>query len=744
MTAREFIRLLRRHWLLLLLIPVTTAGSIYVFSRFQPKNYTSDTVIYTAIGSGYKIEGGNNGSGDGWSAAATAFDNILTLINSRDTRQEVCLRLVAWRLMEDAARPARPAPTTTVSSLLGGWGANNAADKASAYERLLPAPLRARLTGPTLAVTTTRVLAYYRATPTNPLYRLINSKDPQFSEEALWRINASRVKDSDLVRIEYSASDPVVCQKTLALLTDVFIRKHRELFTGQNESVIGYFDQAAQKGFQRLQAAEQRLLAFHQKHNIVDYDEQIVASTGDRQLTLDKYNALQMQYAGATSSLKSVESTLGKRGVSNLKSQEIIRLRDRLSDLNRQITEVELLNQAQSSPSTAGRLASLKQEAAQLSGKIGETVNSYYSSSNATQGVAVKDLATDYTKNTLLVADLRSQLNLMRRQQEASASQYNRLVPLGAEIRKLRREVEVAEKEYLSQMEGVKQSKLSQQNGVLASQLRVVDPPYLPLDPNGSKTLLLMVGGFLGSFLLIGAGLVTTGMLDNSLQQPAVATKVTTFPVAGILAKTVGLNEQQQLDAKRAEDHLGRQLLLKLQQRSPDKPYVIGVLSSQSGEGKTAVCDSLTASLRAMHIKTLTLFPGYHYFLQLNYDDTRFYSPLLGLTPGSTIADFTGKAVTLDTVVIIEFPALLESAYPASLLQELDLILVAVRADRAWHQADKTIFENIKRITRSPIELVLNGVLPEYVTDFIGKQARPMGAYRGPALPAHPQQALLN
>ncbi|OON67591.1 GumC family protein [Hymenobacter sp. CRA2] len=742
MNARDFFRLLRRHWLLLLLVPVTTAGSIYFFTRSKPRSYTSDTVIYTGIASGYKIQGGNNDNTGGWNAAATAFDNLLTLINARDTRQEVCLRLLAWQLMADArAQPARP--VAPVKGLLASFGAQRA-EAETPYQQLLPATLKARLTGPTLDETTRRVLAYYRTTPDNALYQLINSKDPMFSEEALWRIAASRVKDSDLLRVEYNAPDAALCQKTLEILTEVFIRKHQALFTGQNESVIGYFSESARKAHERLQAAEQKLLAFHQKHNIVDYDKQIVASTEERQLAQDKYSQLQTQYAGVAASLKSVEGTLSKRGATNLKSQEIIRLRDRLADVNQQISETELLNQAQPGASGAARLAALKREADQLTDRIGETVNSYYAGTRSAQGVAAKDLLTDYAKNEQLAADLRGQVGLMRQQRDAAAAQYNELVPLGAEVRKIRREVEVAEKEYLSQMEGLKQSKLSEQNGVLASQLRVVDPPYLPLQANSTKTLLLMVAGFLGTFLLLGATLVTRGMLDRTLQQPAVAAKITRLPVAGVLARPTDLNAQQRLDARRAEEHLGRQLLLKFQQHHrPDQPYVIGVLSSQNGEGKTALCASLAGSLSEMNIKTMSLFPNDH-SVQFGADqNTRFYLPVLGVTPGATVADFAGKAARTDTVIIIEFPALLEATYPAGLLPELDLVLVAVRADRAWHQADRALFENIKRVTEAPIELVLNGVLPEHVTDFIGKQARPAGPAQRHTLPEHPQQALL-
>ena len=742
MTAKEFLRLMRRHWLLLVLVPVTTAVSIYFFSQFQDKKYKSDTVIYTGIASGYKIEGGNNGGGGGWSAASTGFDNLLTLINSRDIRDEVSLRLLAWHLMTDPTgfmpQPAQAAGSSFLTSFT-----NRLMGSTNTQNQLLPAVVRARLMGATLEETTAKVLAAYREGPQNAVYQLVNSKVPFYSADALTLITAARVKDSDLLQIEYTTTDPIICQKTLEILTEVSIRKHKNLFTGQNETVIGYFDQATQKAYQRLQEAEQRLLAFHQKHNIVDYDKQIIASTDERQQAADKYNLLEMQYAGAFSTLKSVESTLGKRGVSNLKSQEIIRLRNQLSGLNSQISELELVGNTV--PGAPARLANLKLQAEQLSNKMGDAVNSEYADTHSVRGVNVKDLLGDYTKNTLLVEDLKSQLNLMRQQKQVSAGQYNALVPLGAEIRKIRREVEVAEKEYLSQMEGLKQSKLSQQNSLLASQLRVVDPPYLPLTSNASKLMLLLVGGFLGSFLLTGAGVVTTAMLDSSLQNPAHASAVTSFPVAGIIPKPIGPNNRQHDHTKRAEDHLARHLLLKFQRKaSVERPYVIGVLSTQSAEGKTEVCCSLAASLNEMGIKTLSLFPNDHVLQVIPNDDTRFYSPLQGLTQGVTMVDIIGQQVHSDSVVIIEFPALLETTYPASLLQDLDLILIAVRAERSWTLADKAVFQNIRTVTKAPIEIVLNGVLPEYVTEFIGSQTRPNHSRHIPALPPSSPQALLN
>lgn len=746
MTAKEFLRLMRRHWLLLVLVPVTTVASIYFFSRFQDEKYKSDTVIYTGIASGYKIEGGNNNAGGSWNATSTAFDNLLTLMSSRDTRQEVALRLLAWHLATTPTvlvdLPAEQAMASGPSSVTGFI--QRALDgRTQAADYLLPAAVRTRLTGATLEETTARVMAAYQEGPRSSVYQLINSKAPLYSATALASVSAARVKDSDLVQVEYTATSPRTCQKTLEILTQVFIRKHKELFTGQNESVIGYFDKATQKAYQRLQAAEQKLLQFHQKHNIIDYDKQIMASTDEKQLSADKYNQLEMQYAGAFSQLKSVENSLSKRAGSIGKGQDIIRLRNQFSGLNSQIAELELVGTTV--PGAPARLAALKQQAEQLNNKMSESVNGEYAESHSTKGVAVKELLTDYNKNTQLVEDLKSQLNLMHRQKQSFAGEYNALVPLGAEIRKIRREVDVAEKEYLSQMEGLKQSKLSQQNGVLASQLRVVDPPYLPTSTSGSKLLMLLVGGFLGSFLLTGAGVVTAGMLDSSLQNPVHAAAVTTFPVAGIIPKANGAKASLPPHARRAENHLARHLLLKFQHKtSTEKPYMIGVLSSLSAEGKTEVCCNLAANLNEMGIKTLSLFPNDHVLQIIPNDDTQFYSPLHGLTQGVRVADISTKYVHSDSVIIIEFPAVLEQTYPASLLQDLDLVLVAVRAERSWSLADRQVFQNIRTVTKAPIEIVLNGVLPEYVAEFIGARVRPMAPAYVPALPPYPPQQLLN
>lgn len=748
MNAQELLRRLRRHWPLLVLVPLVTVVSIYVFSRSQAKKYESDTVLYTGVNSGFKIEGGNNAGNSGWQAAAAAFDNLLSIISSRDTRQEVSLRLLAWHLHNMSEHPqAAPSP---VSGLLAKAEATVVKKQLTPYDLLITPAVQARLTGPSLDETFKLVKADYLASGSSPVHKLLDSKDPIFSEETLLRFNPTRVKDSDLLRIDYASPDPVLCQQSLSILTDVFIRKHKELFTGQNESVVGYFTRSVEQARVRLQAAEQRQLAFNEKYNIVDYEKQIASSTDERLMADEKYNQLAMQSAGVSSTLKSVDKILEKRGSATLQSQEILRLRDRLSTLNNQITEQQALVAQPGARMVTGaqrqaatKLAGMQQEAEQLNSQISSSVDSYYGDARSSQ-MPVKELMSDYSKNTLASADVQSQLAMMARRRSEATAQYNRLVPLGTEVRKIRRDVEVAEKEYLAQMEGLKQSRLSQQNGELASQLRVVDPPYLPQQASGSKLLLLLIGGFIGSLLLAGAGITATGLLNTTLHNPTYAAKITTFPVAGVIPKMLAPNTMQLEWAKQADDHLARQLLLKFQQpRRGAGAFSIGVLSSRSGEGKTTVATNLAASLQELSIHTVSLFPDDHSLQIIPDADARFYSPLRGLKPGTTLTDIAPAGLGHDAVVIIEFPAVLETAYPASLLQDLDLILVAVSAERSWQNADRTVFQNIQAVTSAPIELVLNGVLPEYVTEFIGARIRPAASAYRPALPPRKPQKLL-
>ena len=96
MTIIGLLRLLRKHLVLLLLTPVLLAGLVIVFTKNPSFTYSSETTLYTGLASGSSVEMGKAIS---YFATNTDFDNLINVINSRETQQEVAIRLLAQHLM---------------------------------------------------------------------------------------------------------------------------------------------------------------------------------------------------------------------------------------------------------------------------------------------------------------------------------------------------------------------------------------------------------------------------------------------------------------------------------------------------------------------------------------------------------------------------------------------------------------------------------------------------------------------
>jgi polysaccharide biosynthesis transport protein len=96
MNITDLLRLLRRHLVLLLLTPILLAGLVVYFTKTPSFTYSSETTLYTGMASGSSVEMGKSIS---YFATNTDFDNLINVINSRETQQEVAIRLLAQHLM---------------------------------------------------------------------------------------------------------------------------------------------------------------------------------------------------------------------------------------------------------------------------------------------------------------------------------------------------------------------------------------------------------------------------------------------------------------------------------------------------------------------------------------------------------------------------------------------------------------------------------------------------------------------
>ncbi|MDP4292574.1 MAG: LysM peptidoglycan-binding domain-containing protein, partial [Bacteroidota bacterium] len=104
MDIPQLFRILKRHVLLLILVPLILAIAVWYYTRNRDNTYQSETIIYTGIVSGYNLESTSNTNVD-YMGTNMQFDQIVNYLSSRKVIEETAIRLLAQHLMLDAYDP---------------------------------------------------------------------------------------------------------------------------------------------------------------------------------------------------------------------------------------------------------------------------------------------------------------------------------------------------------------------------------------------------------------------------------------------------------------------------------------------------------------------------------------------------------------------------------------------------------------------------------------------------------------
>ena len=705
MSIPEALRLLKRRWPWLLLLPLVLAAATYFFARRQPLVYASDTTLYTGIVSGYSLSG--NAEAD-FNLVNNAYDNITNLATARATKTEALLRLLASHLWRSSRQPAllSIAPTDALATAL-------------------PAALRQRLLGTDSAATLANVRAYALASDTNRVARLLQAPSGTYALASLDNLTAKRLNSSDLFRMEYESRNPQLSRTTLVLVTQTLLDEERGLHAGQAAPVVKYYEDEVARTKARLDKAEASNLAFNRSNNIINYGEQSKNIANEKEALAGSLTEMNQQYAGSQAALAAVRSRLGKRTNALQSSQQLLEQRQQLSRLNAAIANERLFGQQQEQGSSTSRVAQLQAEADKASQSLRTSVGNYYTRDNSAEGIPAKDLLDELVRNTLAVDEARAKLGVMNRRQQDFDREYQRMAPLGATLGRIEREIDLAEKAYLAALASLNSSKSNAQNVALTNNLKVVDPPNLPTGPKSSKVILLTAGAGIAGLVLVASIVLAMGLLDSSLRSPLVATRRTGLTVAGLTPDTAAPAANLATLEQRGTDQLVQHLLLKANLRAPGSgPLVVGVASMHAGVGKTTLTHSLATRAHSLGLPVLALYPSGSVLPAQSAAPASQYAAPEAAVLATPLAQLVAKAagagaasLAAARLVLVELPALREAALPAGVLRELGLVLLAVPATHTWAFADKQALRELRTATPAPVELVLVRVPPAIVAD---------------------------
>lgn len=559
---------------------------------------------------------------------------------------------------------------------------------------------------------------YYYSSDTNYLYGLLHyGASKHYSIRSIKTLQIYRINNSDLVRLIYLSDDPGICQQTLKIIAHVFVKNYKLLKETQTDMVVDYFRRQVDSADRQLQITEDKLLRFNRRNNIINYQEQtkyIAAQKEDLDLF---YQNEQVRMAQSSASLRELETKLTRRDSIYLKSDVINQRRKEYAD----VTEKILINElAEDYDKRIGdEISILRLRGDQLRDEIKLYVDQLYLYSHSTQGIPITSLLDEWLKNALTYEEAKASLVVLARRKLDFVRTYQRFAPLGAMLKRIEREMTIAEQTYLELLRSLNLAKMRQQNLQMATNIRIVDPPYFPLSPNASKAKYLVVAALLIGFFMVLFIILILEYFDSSLKSPDRVVNKVGAKMAGAypyMSPTVKMKDGVFV-SNRLIEMIIQNIKKSINQNAvypTQKPYLILFFSTQAQVGKTLIMTKIANKLRTYGEKVLLLnYDNDKLTEQEDFDHVYQYNVSESFSEIKNLRDLiNSKNLRKENYgydyILMELPAIIYNDYPMELIQQVDASLLVLKGSSSWSKADESAFANISDLAKDKPMIILN------------------------------------
>ena len=756
MTIIYFVRLILKHLALLILVPLLLGSMVILLTMNASFEYSSQTILYTGLATGSSIDMEKKFN---YQATNSAFDNLINIIKSRETQEEVAIRLLAFHLMLPEANPRyiskelfeefkKKIPEDLYNYIETGGNIDADSTKISDFDReQFPIEINRN----NYEKTVQNLTKLMKSGSDNFVYELLNyEEDDHYALKAISEIKAERINSSDLIKLSYTVNDPGICQQTLAIYNEVCIINYKHITENRSDAVVKYFENELANARNNLSEAEDRLLDFNKSSNIINYYEQSKAVAVVKEDMEVNYKKITAELAGLKAGKIKFEEKLKIQEVIQTKSNRILDKKKILGNLNFKIALTQAEIQSNNKKSDIKKMAALKNQSNSLISGIKKDVAELYSYQNSIYGLPISTVLPNWMNNEVQTEKLKAKKKVMSGQNNDFQEIYAEYAPAGANMKRLEREISVAEQGYLEILHGLNLAKLKLQDSELSSNVKAIDTPYYPLSPNKTKRAkLIIAASLLGGFLTL---LIIFAMeyFDNSLKNSIRASKQIGFLSLGMIPKIIlnPGNIDLPFIQKRLIEIITQNILQYFGNKSlKQKPKTIIVFSTQKLEGKTVLASNIGKTLKKEGKKVLLLnynekkrrlkqkvqptllhkILGYrdpridlnnefladvsrhlttseHHSYELNSEfyNAKSYTDIL-----------ESNAIHIDykpDFIIVEMPAIIYNNYPTELITNADLNILVCRSNRIWSDADESAIHNLRQVCASKINLIVNGV----------------------------------
>lgn len=680
-----------RYWLLWGTLFVT--GLVIYFTQFLPYSYTVKSSLYAGITSSTSLDG----AAVNFSVVAATFDNLVNIAKSRGTLEKVSLRLLA-------------------SSYTHGeeWK-DNQYIQAKHYRQLLqitPKEVMELIDRKDESKTLANLTAYKKNDHNNFIYSVFNRTIAFYSMAALDRVELKRIGNSDILDISYTSADPGLTQLTVAFLIEELINAYEILRFKSTNDVIAYFEEQVRLAKVRLSEEEDNLMHYNVQERIINYDEETKALAATRYQVDDRLEAAKRTYEGAVALRKMLDEKMDVRAQIIRNNTNLLQELEKVSNLNQSIMEKEIFI-SDKSKSKSEELQKEKTELRQAEDRISSISDNLNEFAFTKEGVGIENMINEWLIALVNEARAQAEMKVLESRQQDIFDQYSHMSPVGTQVNRKERAIDIAEDNYRTQLSGLASANLRLKNIEMStSNLQTVAPPSYPLTDNGRNRLMYILAAFFGSMIFIILYFLLIEVLDHTLRDPYRSKRLSGLPV---IAAFNGISNLKYRGFLKACNRLAAAYCCNRLNKymKVGEPTVINLLSINSREGK-----SFLAKYFIRHWESEGLR------VRLVTHDYDFESNGKQYVQAQQLSDFwmLNEAEKTPDIILVEYPSIKDSSIPLPVLQKADVNLLIANACRLWRDSDNTTLAPFKEALKdTPFMLYLNNADRDVVESFTGE-----------------------
>lgn len=680
-----------RYWLLWGTLFVT--GLVIYFTQFLPYSYTVESSIYAGVTNSTTVDG----TTVNYTVINSTFDNLINIAKSRGTLEKVSIRLLANAFT------------------YGEEWKDNHYIQAKHYRQLLqitPKEVLQLVDRKNVEKTTENLTAYRKEQANNFVYSMFNRPVAFYSANALNKIEVKRAGTSDILNITYTSADPGITQQTVSILIDELIKAYEILRFKATNDVIAYFEEQVRITKQALNREEDDLMNYNVQERVINYPEETKALAITRYEVEDRLEDVEKAYESATARRKMLEDKMDIRAQIIRSNTNLLQELEKVSTLNQSIMEREIFTSTQSQENNP-KLYEDKiklQKAEENISHLSDNLNEYNFSK---EGVGINDMVIAWLTSCIDEAKAKAQLQVLLNRQKTIFDQYSHMSPIGTQVNRKQRAINIAEDNYRTQLKGLADANLRLKNTEMGtSNLQTVSPPDYPLTDNGRKRMIYVLIAFIGSIVFIVTYFLLIELLDRTLRDPLRSKRLSGLPVIAAFNGTSNLKFRGFLKTcnRLAAAYSCRQMNKYLQK---ERPTIINLLSMESGEGKSYLAKYFVDYWETEGIKTRIVMHGVDFDVEAKeYVNAQQLSSFWRRNEAEQEPD----------IILVEYPAINNASIPLDTLRQADVNLLVANACRLWRNSDNATLQPIKEAMENvPFFLYLNNADREVVESFTGE-----------------------